>query len=428
MGFLRLVPLGSLPSFSRRIRGNVYAILTVTELTNAINGYLEGVLSLSALRVFLAGREALEIRKAASQKRLLKGDKRELMVCYRKEELEALTGLSARSVGKSLKELERAGVMRFSSESIGVESLPLPSAKDLLHELRGERSALRPVPIPRAFLKRLSKETSGSLILTALAYCMRGLSISRDGKIKSSGTLKASSIAETFGLSLRSVQYAREALIREGIISGDETKKQWRLNRFGAFFEVNTSWKDSKRVSKREGSEGSQNLPVAERVPVDNSLLKEHEIAPLVAKKCVNFAPPYRDKKPYFVNRNQKPSGNPQPPTGVFIKQEGKGIKPNLRAVTLEDLNHFSRTEALYFQAVKAGWVTESENSLLNFIAAAVRAKTITQGDPVKVFMGIVKGKLFTHITQAEEERARAAIRKYRYPTQIPVEIQQLVA
>jgi hypothetical protein len=81
----------------------------------------------------------------------------------------------------------------------------------------------------------------------------------------------------------------------------------------------------------------------------------------------------------------------------------------------MEDLLAYSRTEALYQQAVSARWIQGSEANLLNWIAAAVRAKTCRARDPVRVFLGIVKRGLWSHITDADEERARRAINRYRY-------------
>ena len=93
-----------------------------------------------------------------------------------------------------------------------------------------------------------------------------------------------------------------------------------------------------------------------------------------------------------------------------------------------EDFESYYRTEELYFQAVKAGWINDSENSFLNFLAAAIRAKTLKNVDSVRVFVAIVRKKYFTHITQVEEDRARAAIKKFRYGTEAaPNEVMKLI-
>jgi hypothetical protein len=81
----------------------------------------------------------------------------------------------------------------------------------------------------------------------------------------------------------------------------------------------------------------------------------------------------------------------------------------------MEDLLAFPRTEALYRQAVAARWVRDSQASFLNWVGAAVRAKTCQARDPVRVFLGIVKRGLWSYVTDADEERARRAINRYRY-------------
>ena len=54
-----------------------------------------------------------------------------------------------------------------------------------------------------------------------LAYCVRGLSLARDGEVKGKGTAKACWIADTFGVSLRAVRLAQAELIAAGFISRD---------------------------------------------------------------------------------------------------------------------------------------------------------------------------------------------------------------
>src|SRR5262249_54203684 len=59
------------------------------------------------------------------------------------------------------------------------------------------------------------------------------------------------------------------------------------------------------------------------------------------------------------------------------------------------------------------GLIEHSESSALNWLSAAVRAKSV-QGDPVRVFLGIIRGKLWSHVTGEQEERARQALVHYR--------------
>jgi hypothetical protein len=46
---------------------------------------------------------------------------------------------------------------------------------------------------------------------------------------------------------------------------------------------------------------------------------------------------------------------------------------------------------------------------------AAVRAKTRRARNPVRVFIGIVRKGIWAHLTNADEERARQALNRYRH-------------
>jgi hypothetical protein len=130
-----------------------------------------------------------------------------------------------------------------------------------------------------------------------------------------------------------------------------------------------------------------------------------------VAQVCTAFAPPYETKKTSSneESKNQK-TYRPEPP-GFYSKGEGR--KATISDVTVEDLESFTRTETLYRQAVAAGLIEASEAGAINFLAAACRAKAV-QGNPVRVFMGIVRRRLWHHVTQADEDRALTALRRYR--------------
>jgi len=87
---------------------------------------------------------------------------------------------------------------------------------------------------------------------------------------------------------------------------------------------------------------------------------------------------------------------------------------PDFGNVLPEDLPHLSRMECLFRQAVDRGFLRGSEMDALNFLGASIRARAVKARDPVRVFVGIVRRGLWSHITCAEEERARAALVRYR--------------
>jgi hypothetical protein len=80
---------------------------------------------------------------------------------------------------------------------------------------------------------------------------------------------------------------------------------------------------------------------------------------------------------------------------------------PTLSNIRIEDLKDRERLHSLHRQAVAHGWLRDCEADTLNFYAAAARARTVPGGDPVRVFVGIVRRRLWYHITQAQEDEAR---------------------
>jgi hypothetical protein len=65
---------------------------------------------------------------------------------------------------------------------------------------------------------------------------------------------------------------------------------------------------------------------------------------------------------------------------------------------------------------VEEGSPIHAESSALNFLAAAVRSRSIKLGDPARVFITIIRKKLWSYITFEEEEVAHAALGRIRQP------------
>ncbi len=346
-------------------------------------------LTINEARGILGLLEMLSIRKAAEAKRGKNKKGRELIPNYSAKELSKLTNLPLRIASKVLKAARLSDF--FSSE-------------------KGKL-----VPIPRRIIRFLAKCEKRSTILVLLTYLERGMSLDK-GKIKSAGTAKASLIAEKTGLTIRSVRTARAELLKIGLITPDTTKFQRKLNKDGAYFTINLSWSESKNtelVINRKGSEGTTKSPVVEKVPVDNSLRLSTKISPLPVKNSTKISPPYRDKLSSYEFRNQKTLGTAPKPTGFCKTKKAKEEKPKIYDVIPEDLENFGRVEELYFQAVRRGLIETTEAGAINFLAAAVRARTVL-GDAPRIFMGLIRGKLWKNITQADEDRALVALKRYR--------------
>jgi hypothetical protein len=71
------------------------------------------------------------------------------------------------------------------------------------------------------------------------------------------------------------------------------------------------------------------------------------------------------------------------------------------------------RLAELYRQAIAAKWLSPGEANLRNFLCAALRANRVS-ATPVRVFVGIVKKKLWHHVTQEQENRALHVLKRFR--------------
>lgn len=370
-----------------------YQTVSPAQLAAVVAPYLAGELTLRSVRVYFATLEMRAVRDAARRsrpKRAVSG------VHFRPEEIRRLTGLTEAAVGRELRRLKRRGVLVFRPHRIDAVAPASDAASALASVLAGKRSPSRPVPLPRVAIRFLAQCSRRSVALTLLAYLVRGLSLDRaTGEVRGRGTIKLSWVGRVFALSERATKYARAELVRLGWIGRDEGSVQRKLNRDGAYFCLNLQW------GRGADDETKPNVePSATR-----------DSAPLAAESGGQFAPPNERQVNYSVDKNQKAAGVPGSPAGVSSKRV-RG--PSIRDVSREDLEHFSRTEALYRQAVRSGMLADSEASFLNWVAAAVRAKSVAARDPVRVFMGIVRRGLWTHITGADEDRARSAINRYR--------------
>jgi hypothetical protein len=324
---------------------------------------------------------------------------------------------SIRKAAESLKPKFKQGkvIPNYSAQELSKIS-GLKSSKKYLKEMLLADELLtqkgRLLPVPRRIIRFLAQAEKKSFLLVTLSYIERGLSLQK-AEIKNAGTYKASQIAERTGLSLRSVRTVRAELLNLRILTPDTTRYQRKLNRDGAYFTINLSWAE---VTNRKGSEGIIKNPVAEKVTVSNCSAESRVIAPLLVKNSPKISPPYRNKITSKELRNQKTQDRSSNLSGVYTTNFGKEKiqAPKIYDVKKEDLESFGRTETLYFQAIKRGLIENSEASAINFLAAAVRARSVEAGDSVKVFMGIIRKKLWKNIRMADEDRALLALRKYR--------------
>src|SRR5262249_40216233 len=152
------------------------------------------------------------------------------------DELQGLTGLSCKRLRASLRRLEAAGLLAWSKSAItfpvSVEGVPLADRdgfRDFLGRIPNRR---RLVPVPRRILRLPPGGCRPALIATILGHLFRCLYL-KGGQCLPIGRVKASWIADTFGVALRRVKHARQELIALGWLVPLEST-QWAMNRWGA--------------------------------------------------------------------------------------------------------------------------------------------------------------------------------------------------
>ncbi|MCI0538426.1 MAG: hypothetical protein L0Z50_24735 [Verrucomicrobiales bacterium] len=395
-----------------------YKTITPIQIANAVWALSQGLIDAHALRVYFACFELAAIRQAARRYRRKRGEPSKELARYRVAELQRLTKLDKADIRRALRQLEAAGLVAFSEGDVAVTNSPLAGSEELLKELACRRSPKRPIPMPRALLRFFAQNRSVALTKTMLAYILRGLAIApRTGEINAKGTVKASWISVLFNLSERAVKYAQAWLREQGWITPDTDSHQCKLNRHGAYFTINLDWRFAPPPPQSsEAPAPPQSAPLLAAVPTlvkpDNA---DADSAPLAYEIALAFAPPKEDKETSYEDKNQETQAPEPCVSGVCLNEKGTAPEPvpTLHSVLAIDLRRLDRLEELHREAVALGWISSSEANVLNFIAAAVRARDVGE-KPGALFVSLVRRGLWTHITQAQEEYARLALARCR--------------
>ncbi|MCI0538829.1 MAG: hypothetical protein L0Z50_26790 [Verrucomicrobiales bacterium] len=398
-----------------------YHTITPIQIANAVWALSQGLIDAHALRVYFACFELTAIRRAARRYRRKRGEPARELARYRLAELERLTKLDEAEVRRALRQLEDAGLVAFSEGEVAVVTSALVDSEELLEELACSRSPKRPIPVPRALLRFFAQNRLVSLTKTMLAYMLRGLAIApRTGEINAKGTVKASWIADIFNLSERAVKYAQAWLREQDWITPDTHSHQRKLNRHGAYFEINLDWRFAPpppRPSPAPEPPQQAPLPPAPGPTLVKPDKPSAAFALLAGEIAPPFAPPKEDRETSYEDKNQETQAT-EPSVSGFCQNEKGPVAatepaPTLYSVLAVDLRRLDRLEELHRQAVALRWISSSEANVLNFISAAVRARDVGQ-KPGALFVSLVRRGLWTHITQAQEEYARLALARCR--------------
>jgi hypothetical protein len=439
------IPRGESVPLSRPEGG--YQLIPAVQLALAWWAYRENLIRLADLRVWFA---AWEMR--ARRCRLPSPLPRRFGL----GELAKLTGLSPRRLKAAIRRLEAARLLAWSEAAI-----TFPAHAESPERLGGD--GFRPffdripnhdrkVPVPRRILRMLAAGCRPAMIATILGHLLRCLYV-KGGTFQAIGRVKASWIAEVFGVGLRRVKEARKELIGMGWLI-PLPSPQWAMNRWGALVRINLGW--SRRQSDAEAADPAEPGGTPQAADIGR------EMAPPAPPAVPILAPPDSDEEPLRGDKNQEPAAGG--PAGFFIahpeeKTAGAGRqyrdaapvsvlaagmamtpdvterpaarstvdhpcgepprsatvpgKTDLRRVVPEDLADTGRLLELYAQAVTAGLVPASEWGRLRFVAAAEHARAIGAKNPCGLFVRLVRGGSLHFATEDEAQAASVRIRRH---------------
>lgn len=349
----------------QKIEGG-YVLISVGQFANVSAARREGEISFLALRVWLAAHEQLAKRCTSKRKR------------FTVVELARIVRAKSSSVESALQALARLRLLTWSEASIEFSRELTPDGEDLASEFGTSPS--RPVPVPRRVLRALFRHTKPSEVLAAIGHLIRCLFI-KGGQVSSGGLVKASWVASVFAIAERSVHSARKWLLSLGFLA-QEPVHQLVMNRYGGKFLI----------------------VIRERVFQARMRTRN------ISRRKSESAPPSKTIST-FLSTSYNQINNKPAFSGPGVPAE-HSKPPTLRDIQPEDLKKPHRLENLYRQAVRAGWIEHSEANVRNFACAALRA-TRAGGRVGAIFVGIVKNRLWHHITQEQENRALAVLKSF---------------
>lgn len=355
-------------------------------------------------RTWLACLEVRERRKFAGRGRT---------PAYEVAEVAALIGGTEIGARASIRRLQRAGLVRWTSSGPSfVESPENLAVVDVSSVL--EMAALMPArrrsfPMPRRMLRLLAGGVKRSVLATVFGHLLRCPHYTKTKGWDPVGACKASWVAEAFGVSERSVKRARAHLVHELRWLMPEEAEQWYLNRNGGRFGVRLDWTGEARPSVGEGR-GCSEFSTA-------------ELSPPQGGTGTRLSPPEsKQPSPSEIQKSTPGAERPRPPVESSTKKVGEGC-PQLTRIRPEDLRSVPRVMELFDQALTSkawrarGWTpTDGYLERLNWAAAARRASVRGSINPCGVFVHLVSKRKWDHISNDDEEAVRRELAIWKNP------------
>ena len=401
-----------------RVRGHInssdaclhggYIDIRTVELCIAWTLLRQGVLRPVDVRVWLASLEVRERRKTLSSERSAR---------YGARELHNLVGGGGGTLKGSLRRLRKTGLMTWGSAKGPVFAISPEQIDGLDLELfwsmaRSMPSKRRRVPIPRRVLRMLAGGVNRSVLATTLGQLVWCLYYHRTAGWNPRGSCKGSWIAETFGLSERSIIRARAHLESLGWLRKVE-RPTWHMNRYGATYAVNLEW-------ARTAGELSTTLA--------RQKISTTKMSPLESQNGTRMSGPESDQTPLREEHlNQTPTLSGGAPPGISKKDQVLK-EPNLRDIQAEDLSSMERLMKLFDQALAMQVVKgDSFMERLNFAALAEHCRVRGNSNPPGMFSRLLRWKwnpdktprapspAWHFVTEGDEEAVRLKLNAHMF-------------
>lgn len=447
-----------------------YRAIGVHSLAMAWWCFHAGHITKRQLRVWFAAQEMLERRRyTAKPEHSREAPHTPRTPSYGLDELKSLVGgkgskTADAGLSADLKRLDTLGLVSITESSItfavSIDQLAIDDINSFWTMFNQLPHPRRRVPVPRRMLRALAGGFTSGMTAVVLATLIRSLfwhkhgpsgssedsskgnggsDATEEGAYRIDGRTKREWIAETFGVTPRTVTDARARLIELGWLIPLDTH-QLLLNRYGTHDQINTDWDPSATSQTAPSDECSGGVDEGVKTEETTQNRSCGSSTPSTdfsgeSSSLINRSPSSSTKK----NQNtRRPAPTRAGPAGAdlrsALKKESKSGsrkkkwlskprasgQPNIRDIRSRDLGDIGRLLDLHRQAVKLGLSTASEAGQLDFMAFAQRARMSGKraGGGGALFFWLLREQKTQFITHATEEEARRMINEHFYGNQ----------
>ncbi|MBI1827302.1 MAG: hypothetical protein HY287_03875 [Planctomycetes bacterium] len=335
---------------------------------------------------------------------------------YLEAEIRVLVGgTGEKCLRAALKRLDAAGLLHWSEKEINFAKSPRDIRCDdlsgfwVMVEDLGQVN--RKVPVPRRTIRSVAGGARKVQTATMLGHLLRCCYLRRGGEYSSEGSCSAAWVARLFDLDERNVKIARKQLMSIGWLAPLKADA-WHRQRYGGRCAVNPVWSQANSM----------------RRPANSGVLQGRksgkERSRRIAVSACKRSPLLILKENSYGSKNQKPALPAGRASGFCKMESARAGRPSLSNVVVDDLRDTARMLALFEAAAKRGFVKRTEADRLKFVGAAERAMRLGKQNPCGFFFQITRAKLWHHINQGEEERARVRLQRHFFEKLVPRDLQ----